>query len=160
LTGYCSDRGEAIAMKILQFLALVLTALALVPAGAHLLELPNKIDLSERDYFVVQSIYSGWAMLGIVLIGAMLANLVHAILLRGQGLAFVCASLAFLCVAVTLVIFFAFTFPANQLTGNWTQVPADWQGLRSEWEISHAVNAVITFIGFCALTTSVLLTRE
>jgi hypothetical protein len=147
-------------MRILQFLALVLTALALVPAGAHLLELPNKIDLPEDDYFIVQTIYNGWAMLGIVLIGTVLANLVHAIFLRGQGLAFVCALIAFLCIAVTLVIFFAFTFPANQATGNWTQVPADWQQVRSEWEISHAVNAVLTFFGFCALTTSVLLTRE
>jgi hypothetical protein len=147
-------------MKVLQFLALVLTALALVPAGAHLLELPNKIDLSERDYFVVQTIYSGWAMLGVVTIGAMLANLIHAVFLRGQRLAFVCAVIAFLCVAVTLVIFFAFTFPANQVTGNWTQVPADWTQVRFEWEISHAVNAVLTFAGFCALTTSVLLTRE
>jgi hypothetical protein len=147
-------------MKILQFLALVLTALALVPAGAHLLELPNKIDLSEGDYFIVQAIYNGWAILGIVLIGTVLANLVHAIFLRGQGLAFVCALIAFLCIAVTLVIFFAFTFPANQVTGNWTQVPADWQQVRTEWEISHAINAVLTFIGFCALTTSVLLTRD
>jgi hypothetical protein len=147
-------------MKILQFLALVLTALALVPAGAHLLELPNKIDLSEGDYFIVQTIYNGWAMLGIVLIGTVLANLFHAIFLRGQGLAFVCALIAFLCIAVTLVIFFAFTFPANQVTGNWTQVPADWQQVRTEWEISHAVNAVLTFAAFCALTISVLLTRD
>jgi hypothetical protein len=147
-------------MRILQFLALVLTALALVPAGAHLLELPNKIDLPERDYFIVQSIYTGWAMLGIVLIGAMLANLVHAVFLRRQGLAFTCAVIAFLCMAATLVIFFAFTFPANQVTANWTQVPADWHRVRLEWEISHAVNAVLTFIGFCALSVSVLLTRE
>ena len=147
-------------MRILQFLALVLTALALVPAGAHLLELPNKIELPEREYFVVQSIYNGWAMLGIVLVGAMLANLVHAVFLRGQRLAFACAVIAFLCIAVTLVIFFAFTFPVNQVTANWTRVPADWQRVRSEWEISHAVNAVLTFAGFCALTTSVLLTRE
>lgn len=122
--------------------------------------MPNKIDLSEGDYFAVQSIYRGWAMMGIVLIGAVLANLVHAILLRGQGVAFTCALVAFLCIAVTLVIFFAFTFPANQATHDWTQVPPNWRQLRSEWEIAHAVNAVLTFAGFCALAISVLLTRE
>jgi hypothetical protein len=147
-------------MKCLQFLALVLTALALVPTGAHLLELPNKIELSEGDYFAVQSIYRGWAMLGIVIIGAVLANLVLAIFLRGQGLAFACAVIAFLCVAVTLVIFFAFAFPANQATSNWTEVPANWQHVRWKWEASHAANGALTFIGFCALAMSVLLTRE
>jgi hypothetical protein len=40
----------------------VLTALALVPAGAHLFELPNKIGLSQDRYFIVQSIYRGWAL--------------------------------------------------------------------------------------------------
>jgi hypothetical protein len=33
------------ALRMVQFLAIVLTALALVPTGAHLFELPNKINL-------------------------------------------------------------------------------------------------------------------
>jgi hypothetical protein len=148
------------AMKTLQFLALVLTALALVPEGAHLLAYANKIDLPERDYFVTQGIYRGWALLGILLIGAMLANLLLAVFLRGQGGAFTGAVIAFLCIAATLAIFFSVTFPANQVTNNWTEAPPNWQELRAQWEVSHAVNAVITFIGFCALTISVLLTRE
>jgi hypothetical protein len=36
-------------------LALVLTALALVPAGAHLFALPNKIGLAQEQYFIVQN---------------------------------------------------------------------------------------------------------
>jgi len=32
-------------LRVIQFLAVILTALALIPAGAHLFELPNKIDL-------------------------------------------------------------------------------------------------------------------
>jgi hypothetical protein len=51
-------------VKSLQFVALVLTALALVPGGAHLFALPNKIHLSESSYFVAQTIYRGWALLG------------------------------------------------------------------------------------------------
>ena len=38
--------------------------------------------------------------------------------------------------------------PANQATNNWTQIPANWEHLRWQWEVSHAVNAVITFVGF------------
>ena len=147
-------------MKLLQFVAVVLTALALVPGGAHLFAMPNKINLGASDYFIVQGIYRGWAFLGIVLIGAVLANLTLTILIREQRPPFVFALISLLCLLATLAIFFAYTFPANQVTNNWTDVPANWQQLRSQWEISHAVNAAITFAAFCSLTISVLLTRE
>jgi Domain of unknown function (DUF1772) len=147
-------------VKFLQFVAIVLTALALVPGGAHLFPLPNKIHLSESSYFIAQTIYRGWAFHGIVLIGAVLANAALAVLLRGQRAPFVFALISSLCLIATLAIFFAFAFPANQATNNWTQVPADWEQLRWQWEVSHAVNALITFAGLCSLTISVLTTRE
>jgi hypothetical protein len=65
-------------LKTVQFLALVLTALALVPSGAHLFELPGKISLGAEQYFIVQNIYRGWSLFGIVLIGALIANLALA----------------------------------------------------------------------------------
>ena len=146
--------------RVAQFLAIVLTALALVPAGAHLFELPNKIGLVQEEYFVVQNIYRGWALFGIVLFGALAANLVLAVLLRRQRAPFRLALLAFLLVAATLAIFFTWTYPANQATQNWTVVPANWQELRTRWEYAHATNAVLTFMALCALTWSALLTRE
>jgi hypothetical protein len=147
-------------VKLLQFVAIVLTALALVPGGAHLFALPNKINLGVSDYFIVQGIYRGWALLGIVLIGAALANFALAILIREQRAPFMFALASLLCLLATLAIFFAFTFPANQATHNWTDAPANWQQLRWQWETSHAVNAAITFAAFCSLTISVLLTRD
>jgi hypothetical protein len=72
------------ARSVAQFLAIVFTALALVPAGAHLFELPNKIGLAREAYFIVQSIYRGWALFGIVLIGSLVANLALAIIARRQ----------------------------------------------------------------------------
>ena len=41
--------------RIIFWLAIILTALALVPAGAHLFALPNKISLTQEDYLVTQS---------------------------------------------------------------------------------------------------------
>jgi len=146
-------------LKAVQFLALVLTALALVPAGAHLFELPNKIGLSEDQYFVVQTIYRGWALFGIVLFPALAANLAVALMLRRQRLSFTFAIAAFLGVAATLVIFFTWTYPANVATDNWTTIPPDWESLRRQWEYAHAVNAVITFAAFCALVLATVLTR-
>ena len=49
------------------FVALLATALALGPALAHVLGLPNKIDLPREQYFIVQSIYRGWWQIAFVL---------------------------------------------------------------------------------------------
>ena len=57
------------------FLSLLFAALALAPAMAHLLELPNKINLSREDYLNVQQIYRGWALLGFVVVGAFISTL-------------------------------------------------------------------------------------
>ena len=46
-------------IKSLYFIALFFVALALGPALAHLLELPNKITLAREDYLTVQQIYRG-----------------------------------------------------------------------------------------------------
>ena len=148
-------------LKVVQFLAVILTALALIPGGAHAFALLNKINLGAEPYFIVQGIYRGWALLGIVLIAAILANLALTLMLRRRGGApFILALLGFCAVAVTLVNFFVWTFPANHATGNWTTVTDNWQQLRRQWEYSHAVNAVITFLAFCSVTSSVVMTRE
>ena len=148
-------------LKVVQFAAVVLTALALVPGGAHAFALLNKINLGAEQYFIVQSIYRGWALFGVVLLGALLANVVLALmLLRRGGAAFLLASLAFCCIALTLAIFFVWTYPANQATGNWTSIPDDWKQLRVQWEYSHAVNAVMTFVALCSVTLSALTARE
>jgi hypothetical protein len=100
-------------LKVVQFLALALTALALVPSGAHLFALPNKINLVAEQYFIAQNIYRGWSLFGIVLFGALIANLALALFLRGRGAPFVLALLAFLCIALRLVVFFIWTYPAK-----------------------------------------------
>jgi hypothetical protein len=50
-------------LRTVRFFAVILTALALVPAGAHFFELPNKIRLSQEQYFTVQGIYRGWLLM-------------------------------------------------------------------------------------------------
>ena len=147
-------------LKIVQFVALLLNALALVPAGAHLFALANKIGLSAEQYFIVQNIYRGWALFGIVLFSALIADLVLAMSLRGRGTPFVFALVAFVCTALTLVIFFTWTFPANQATQNWTAVPANWEQLRRQWEYSHAANALVTLVAYGSVVLSVLTIRR
>jgi hypothetical protein len=150
----------AMSLRLVQFLAVVLTALSLVPAGAHLFELPNKIGLAQEAYFTVQGIYRGWALFGIALFGALAANGILAIMTRHQRAPFWLALGAFLLMAATLAVFFTWTFPANQATANWTEAPANWQELRHTWEYAHAVNAGLTFLALCAVTLGCLLTHD
>jgi len=37
---------------------------------------------------------------------------------------------AALCIALSLLVFFVFTFPTNRQTANWTVLPDNWQELR------------------------------
>jgi hypothetical protein len=82
-------------LKLVQFVAITLAALALMPSGAHLFALGNKVNLPAEQYFTVQNIYRGWDLFGIVLIGSLVTNLVLALMLRRRGAApFILASLA------------------------------------------------------------------
>jgi hypothetical protein len=75
----------------LRFLSLLFVALALAPSMAHLLELPNKIHLSRDEYLTVQQIYRGWALLGIVVVVALLSTLTFTIMARHEPKVFALA---------------------------------------------------------------------
>ena len=143
-------------VRIVQFLAIVISALALIPSGAHLAALPNKISLPQAEYFTVQGIYYGWAILGLLWPAAIAANVLLAIVVRSQPRPFWLAALAALCFVLMLVIFLLWTLPANQATANWTTVPENWETLRRQWEYSHAVNTAIVFLALCLTVLSVL----
>jgi hypothetical protein len=143
-----------------RFLSLLFAALALAPAAAHLLELPNKIGLSREDYLTVQQLYRGWALLGVVVIGALVSTLAYAVVARKQRKPLTLAVIAFLCIAGTQALFWTLTFPANQLTVNWTVLPDNWAALRSQWEYSHAASALLNLAALIALIFSVLIREK
>jgi hypothetical protein len=146
-------------LSIFSFLAVVFSGLALVPYGAHFLSLPNKIGMSESDYFIAQRAYDGWWITSLVLIPAMALSIALTIMLRGQGAAFWLALGGSVLMAATLPLFFAFTAPGNAATQNWTTIPENWQALRASWEYSHAANAVLSLASFCLITLAAILRR-
>jgi len=148
------------ALNMFRFLSLLFTALALVPVLAHLLELPNKINLSREDYLTVQQIYRGWALLGFVVFGAVTSTLVLTIMVRHEPRRFLSALIALLGIVGTQVLFWTFTYPANQATQNWTTLPDNWIDLRKQWEYSHAGSAVFNLVGFIAIIVSVISGRD
>jgi hypothetical protein len=145
-----------VGLRIVQFVAVIATALALVPGGAHLLSLPAKMAMPEDPYFVAQQVYRGWAWLGITMLIAILANLASAILARGTLRSCVLSAAASVMIVATVAIFFIWTYPANVATGNWTTVPENWEDLRRQWEYSHAISAVVTFIALSCATAAML----
>jgi uncharacterized membrane protein YkvI len=148
--------GDRMTLKTIYFITLFFVALALGPALAHLLELPNKINLARDDYQTVQQIYRGWALLGVVVAGALLSTLALSVTVRRERKAFVFALVAFLCIVGTQVVFWTYTYPTNEATNNWTMLPENWQELRRQWEYSHATSAGLNLLALVAVILSVL----
>jgi hypothetical protein len=147
------------ATRIVAFFALVFTALALVPYGAHLFSLPNKIGMTQEHYFIAQRAYDNWALMSLILFPALLFNMGLAGALRADHPAFFLAVAGCVVMASTLAVFFAFTYPGNVATQNWTVAPANWEYLRTRWEYSHAANAVLTFLSFCCIALAAIFKR-
>ena len=123
---------------------------------AHLLELRAKMLFAKDDYQLVQGIYRGWQWLGIFEIGAIVLTLGWTIMVRKEIKFFRYALSALLCLIISIIIFFVFTFPANQATTNWTNLPSNWEELRMKWEYSHAARALLNLTGFMLLIAGVL----
>ena len=97
---------------------------------------------------LVQKIYAGWSFFGIAVIAALLITLIHTFMVRSDRTAFFLSLASFLCLAATQGIFWMFTYPMNVASTNWTVTPADFESARRQWEYSHAVNAVLTFVAW------------
>jgi hypothetical protein len=147
------------ALMLLRFLAVMFTAIAMAAGFAHLLELPNKMPLSRGDYLVVQQIYDGWVLLGVAVLGALVTSGILALQVCARPTQFYLTLAATACIALSLLLFFIFTYPANQATQNWTILPDNWESLRQQWEYSPAAGAGLYFLALSALTLSLLLDR-
>jgi hypothetical protein len=145
--------------SILTFLALVLAAITLIPLAAHVFEMSAKMKLGRDAYFVVQGLYRGWAYFGIAMAGSLLASLANAALPGDRRDRFL-SLFAALMMAASLGIFFAYVYPANRITQNWTSIPANWKNWRYQWEWGHVVSAVCAFLAFLALAWLAVTKKE
>jgi hypothetical protein len=151
--------GWVMALKVVYFISVLLTTVAMAAGFAHLLALPNKMSLSREEYLIVQQIYRGWALLGVAVIGALLSTLILTIMVRASQRTVYLTLTATLCIGLSLVVFFLFTYPANQQTLNWTMLPENWQELRRQWDYSHAVGAGLYLAALMSLVLGLLIER-
>ena len=138
------------------FVVLLSTAVTLGAALAHLFALPNKIGLPSEDYFVIQSIYAGWAQIGYAIAVQLVAMLAAMAFSRRQPRVFRFTVAAALCLAAAQIVFWTFTYPANLATENWTTIPDNWDALRRAWEYSHAAGAGLQILAMAALILALL----
>jgi hypothetical protein len=143
-------------LDVALFVALLATALALGPAMAHLLELPNKIGLPREAYFIVQKAYRGWSLLGWLLGIEVAAMVAVAILGRNDAPTMWPALAAIACVLGAQGAFWLFVYPANVATDNWTLQPHNWTVLRRQWEYAHAAGAALQVAAMASLIVAAL----
>jgi hypothetical protein len=141
---------------IVRFFAVVFVALALVPGGAHVSELPNKITMPPDQYMVVQQMDRGWALFGIVVFAALIFTGAHTLLVRSKPTALRLSLTAFLCLAAAQAIFLDLHLPDARGECRLEQVPDHFKAARRQWEYSHAAGAALTLVALLALTGSLL----
>lgn len=142
--------------NVIRFTAILFAVITLSALMAHLLELRVKINLSKGSYQTVQGIYSGWQWVAIFEVGAILLTLIWGIIDRKLKTVPYFLWTALICFTLSIVIFFLFTFPTNQETLNWTNLPNNWDELRKIWEYSHAIRAILSLLGFSFLLVAIL----
>lgn len=142
--------------KIVSFTSLFFTALALCPYVAHLMVFPNKMGMTKEEYFIAQQVYSGWSYSSILIILSFVSTIVLSILAKDHDFVLRFSLGAVFCIGMSLMVFFVFTFPANQITQDWAFLPQSWEDLRIQWEYSHAFNAVLYIAAEALLIMSVL----
>jgi hypothetical protein len=144
-------------LLLIQVLGVAALALTLIPAGAHLFSLVNKMRLPPDQYMVAQRPYDGWALFSIAIVAAIVLTVLHTWLVMGDTRAMLLSGLACLGVLATQVIFWLYTYPMNVASSNWTRVPDNFEAARRQWEYSHAASAVILFAVLLAFVLSALL---
>jgi hypothetical protein len=160
--------------SVLQIITVVVVSVAFGQSLPHALELPGKKRLDKETYYKVQAIYyPGFTIGGS---GEPVGIILTAVLLFftpfGQA-SFWLTLAALIGLFAMQAVYWIFTHPVNKFwvgnesldrfsTGFFSfgtggiaagRSP-DWTELRDRWEYSHVARAVLAFIGFVALVTT------
>lgn len=142
-------------ITIVRWIGVITTAVPLTALGAHVFELPNKLNLDGPLWLAVQqNLYRGWGpFVAPFEIIAIVTAWVLLVLVRGRRPAFALTFVAAVCLTALLVEFFLVVAPVNAAFAAWTAstLPADWPDYRRQWEVGHAIGFGLALTAFCAL---------
>ncbi len=152
-------------MLALRPVNLAFALLAALPPIAHVLELPNKLALDAPLWLAVQQhLYRGWGPFfgGPVEIIALATALMLLLARRRDCAPMRLALVAVLAYVGMIVTFFVFNDPVNAALNAWTPstIPADWSRYRLQWEIGHALAAILSLVAIVALVRAWFIERR
>jgi len=153
-------------VKGLRFTTILLVALLLGLAFAHVLERPAKMKYDAALYLTLQkTLYVEWGppnVGGFLEPAAILATLSLAFVVRKRRPVFwLTIGASVMLLLAFPVVFFWFVAPSNDvfLAAPSATVPSNWVELRSRWETGHAIRFVLQFTAISLLVLSVLVER-
>ena len=132
--------------------ALVVIAFVATTAPlAHVLELPNKLSLDGPSWLLVQQrLYAGWgAVFGPLDLAAIVVGVALCLAFRRDRPVLRDLAGTVAIYVLMIVVFFAFNAPVNTAFNGWTvgTMPGDWPRYRVQWELGHAMAALLSLIG-------------
>ncbi len=150
------------ALRLVQFLAVVLMGVQLGVSYAHFMQMPGKLSLPLDCYILVQNqVISYRVKLAFIEIPSLVSTALATILIRRQRLVFWLTLIGLVCMILMWLVWALFIQPINQQIDGWTPatVPSNWTDLRYQWHFYHLVRLGIASLGMAALTLSLLVGR-
>ena len=146
-------------LDALQLTAVAFTAIALIPAGAHVFEMSGNLGLAPSAYVTVQSVHHGWVLFAVAMLFATAAIGLHTFLVRRNAASYGWSLVALVAVGAAQIVFWAVAYPINAATEGWTALPVDFDTARRQWEYAIAAAGILSFAGLLALVRSIEASR-
>jgi hypothetical protein len=139
-------------INLLRLLAFVLAGLALIRPMMELAAVSSVISLPKDDYAAVQYDSRSWAWLELIRLVSFFSIVGLFFVEREHNRVMWPIRGAFIAQWIMIVLYVAFTLPINITTFNWTFFPdSNWSWLRTEWEYSRGLSAIVGGISFVLL---------
>jgi hypothetical protein len=148
-------------IRTLRFGVIMLTAISMATAFAHLLEMPAKLKFDSSKWLaLLQTLYppAFGPIGGVAEVGAVVGIVLLAFVVRRRRAAFRWTLLAAVCLISAHVCFWILVAPVNAAMLPLTPetLPPDWTRLRDQWEYTHAARAVLQIMALGGLVVSLL----
>ncbi len=139
-------------INFFRLLAFVLAGIALIRPMMDLVALPLVINLPKDDYATVQNDNRSWVWLDLIRLVSFFSIVGLFFVERAHNRVMWPIRGAFIAQWVMIILYVAFTIPINITTFNWTFFPdSNWSWLRTEWEYSRGLSAIVGGISFVLL---------
>ena len=146
-------------LDAVQLSAIGLTALALVPGSSHAFDMLAKLQLGPAEYTAVERLQHGSSLFVVASTVALIALGLHTFLVRSNPVAYGWSLAAMLCVGAAQLAFWFVGYPVSVETEGWTQLPADFEAARRNWEYAFAATGMLAFGGLLALVRAIEASR-